>query len=210
MPPRPGYGIELTTRSDAADLPPLVAVAGQTVPTTKVVQLLDAEAELDTWRVVEVFSRTLAPFDVDLSWSAGSGSGARAMVTVTRSARICLFARSLRVAAANLSAAVNRVGVTVGDGFAVTENHYEVRGRGAEGFQEVAVPPFARRARLDLADDALLAASKLRILDGLGALRAVVAGANQPSDGVPLGDAGAVQVEPRSQVDWRVVFTLSI
>jgi hypothetical protein len=210
MPPRPGYGTELTTRSDAADLPPLAAVAaGHVAPTTKVVQLLDAEAELDTWRIVEVFSRSLAPFDVDLSWSAGSGSGATAKVTVTRSARICLFARSLRVAAANLSAAANRVGVTVGDGFAVTENVYEVRGRG-EGLQDVQVPPFARRARLDMSDDSVLALSKLRILDGLGALRAVVVGSNQPDDGVPLGDAGIVQVEPRSQVDWRVVFTLSL
>lgn len=209
MPPRPGYGTELTTRSDAADLPPLAAVAGH-APTTKLVQLLDAEAELDTWRVVEVFSRTLAPFEVDLAWSAGSGSGATAKVTVTRSARICLFARSLRVSAANLSGAANRVGVTVGDGFAVTENQHEVRGRGGDGLQDVVIPPFAKRARLDASDEAVLALSKLRILDGLGALRAVVVGSQQPPGGVPLGGAGSVQVEPHSTVDWRVVFTLSI
>ncbi len=203
MPPRPGHGTELTTRSDAADLPPRTDAS-------KPVPLLTAEAELDTWRIVEVFSRTLLPFEVELSWSAGSGSGAVARVTVTRSARICLFARSLRVAAANLAVVANRVGITIGDGFAVTENQLEVVGGAGEGLLEVPIPPFARRARLDLADVAALPGSRVRLVDGLGAVRAVVTASEQPPDGLWLGGAGSLQVEPAAGVDWRVVFTLSL
>ena len=46
-------GTDLSTRSDQADLPPVPDGAD----TGKPVELLTAEAELDTWRIVEVFSR---------------------------------------------------------------------------------------------------------------------------------------------------------
>ena len=43
---RPGCGIELTTRTDQAELPPVGLVAVMLPP--KPVELLTAEAELDT------------------------------------------------------------------------------------------------------------------------------------------------------------------
>lgn len=208
MPPRPGCGVELTTRSDAADLPPFGTATGHARPKLDFVELLVSEAELDTWRIAEVFSRTGRPFEVELAWSAGRGSGATAQLTVARSARVCLFARSLRIAAANLSNEKNRVGVTVGDGFAVTENQLEVRGDGLGG--EVAVPAFARLARLDLADSSLLATTRLRVIDGLGVARAEVHAASQPPAGISLGGASAVEILAPARVEWRVVFTLSI
>lgn len=198
---RPGLGTELTTRSDAVVLP-----AGSGLPDVRPTLLLDAEAELDTWRIVEVFSR-IGPFEVDLSWSAGNGSGAAARVTVPRSTRICLFARSLRVAALNLCDATHRVGVTVGDGFAVTANVRELHGRGPGRLD---VPPFSRRVRLDLADSTQLAAARLQVLDGLGAQRADVPCLHQPDSGVPLGDTGSVQVDLPPEVDWRLIFTLCL
>jgi hypothetical protein len=112
---------ELSTRSDQAELPARVALMAVVQP-GKPVTLLDAEAEVDTWRIVEVFSRTGLPFDVDLSWSSGSGTGASARVTVAKAARICLHARSLRVVGDQPREVANRVGVTVADGFTPPEH----------------------------------------------------------------------------------------
>jgi hypothetical protein len=198
--PRPGFGVELTTRSDAAALAPRMDASLGFTP------LLDAEAEVDTWRVVEAFSR-VGPFDLDLAWSAGNGSGASARVTVARSTRVCLFARSLRVAAANRCDLLNRVGLTVGDGFAVTNNVYEVHGSGSA---DVPVPAFARRARLDLADAAWLPASRVQVIDGAAATRAEVAGHLQPDGGLPLGDAAALRLQLPVSLDWRLLFTLCL
>lgn len=208
--PRPGCGPELTTRSDAADLPAhTTSVPGLAPASTPWVRLLDAEAERDTWRIVEVFSRTGAPFDVDLTWSAGTGSGAGAKVTVSRSTRICVFARSLRVAAMNLTAAINRVGVTVGDGFAVTSNLYEVRGHADKSF-DIDIPSFGRRGRVELADPAALAGSVIRVLDGFAAIRASLPCALQPPDGFAIGGAHRLQLVPSVPTDFRAVFTLSL
>lgn len=208
--PRPGIGWELTTRSDGADLPPHPSTTPGLAPSsTPWVRLLEAEAERETWRIVEVFSRSGAPFDVDLVWSAGTGAGAGARVTVSRSTRICLFARSLRVAAMNLAAEGNRVGVTIGDGFAVTSNHFEVRGR-AEKITDLDLPSFGRCARVELADPAALAGSSLQVLDGLGAVRASLPCALQPPDGLALGGAHHLRLVPSVPTDFRAVFTLSL
>jgi hypothetical protein len=211
VPPRPGCGPELTTRSDAVDLPPFsTGVPTAANPATSPwIRLLDAEAERDTWRIVEVFSRTAAPFDVDLTWSAGTGTGAGAKVTVSRSTRICVFARSLRVNAMNLTAAINRVGITVGDGFAVTSNLYEVRGQ-ADATYAIDIPSFGRRGRLELADPTALAGSVVQVLDGFGTVRASIPCVLQPPDGFAIGGAHRLQLVPSVATDFRAVFTLSL
>lgn len=202
---RPGCGIELTTRSDGKDLP-----AWDTA--LKLESLLDAEAELDTWRIVEVFSKTGLPFEVELAWSSGGGSGSEAKVTVARSARICVFARSLRVRAGNLADAVNRVGITVADAYAVTENQWEHRDSSPDqGVQlDVPVPPFARFVRVELADPTGLPTTNLRVYDGLNALMASVAGDQQPAAGIPVGGARRFTVTSGSIGAWRAVFTLHL
>jgi hypothetical protein len=201
---RGGCGPELTTRSDQADLPAYVDAL-------KLQSLLDAESTLDTWRIVEVFSRTGAPFEVELAWSAGSGSGAVAKVTVARSARICIFARSLRIRAGNLSSVVNRVGVTVADGYGQTRNQWEHRETSPDQgvVQEVPIPPFARTLRLEVADPTQLPGSTIKVFDGESTLRSTVAGATQPQSGVPVGGAGKVEVEAGATA-YRVVFTLAL
>ena len=202
---RPGCGIELTTRSDGKDLPAWDVAL-------KLLPLLDAEAELDTWRIVEVFSRSGLPFEVELGWSSGGGSGSHALVTVARSARICVFARSLRVRAGNLADATNRVGITVADAYAVTVNQWEHRDTSPDQGVELAVPipPFARYARVELADPTGLPTTSLKVYDGLNALRATVAGDKQPPEGVPVGGARRFTVTAGASGDWRTVFTLSL
>jgi hypothetical protein len=201
-------GTDLSTRSDQADLPP-VSGGGDV---GKSVDLLTAEAEQDTWRVVEVFSRTGLPFEVDLSWSSGSGSGAGAQITVARSARICVLARSLRVQAANLAAVLNRVGVTVADGFAPTRNQWEVRGDVDEGLDlEARVPPFAETCRVDIGDLATVPETLIRVFDALGNVRGAYNAALQPSVGIPVGGASRVLVTHfQSLTKARVVFHLSL
>ena len=159
-----------------------------------------------------MFSRSGLPFEVELGWSAGGGSGAGATVTVARSARICVFARSLRVRAGNLADATNRVGITVADAYAVTENQWEHTATSPDqGVQlDVPVPPFARFVRVELADPSGLPATTLRVYDGLGTLRATVAGDKQPPAGVPVGGARRFSVTSGSVGAWRAVFTLSL
>jgi len=202
---RPGCCTELTTRSDGADLPAFDTAL-------KLQPLLDAEAELDTWRIVELFSKTGLPFEVEFGWSAGGGSGSGAKMTVARSTRTCVFARSLRVRAGNLADAINRVGITVADAYAVTENQWEHRDTSPDqGVQlEVPIPPFAQLVRVDLADPSGLPTTTIKVYDGLGTLTAAVAGDKQPALGIPVGGARRFTVTSGSVGAWRAVYTLSL
>jgi len=173
--------------------------------------LLNAESGRDAWRIIEVFSLSAAPFDLRLSWSSGGGSGANAKITVSRAARICVFARSLRIQAANLSDTENRVGVTVADGHTRTRNQWEVRGTATESTPEgIEIPPFAERLRLDLSDPAYVTSAEIEVYDGQDILRSRTIASGQPSDGLPVGGAGKVEVTIPSSIDYRVVFTLSL
>ena len=201
---RPGCGTELTTRSDGAELPAFDTAL-------KLQKLLDAESELDTWRIVEVFSLTPAPFEIELAWAAGAGSGAFAKITVARSARVCVFARALKIRAGNLADKTNRVCVTVADGRTTTTNQWEVTGNANEQQPEnIEIPPFAKRLRLEMADPTQLPGSDIKVYDGLGTLRGKVAGNAQPGSGVPVGGAGKVEVTTTGASDYRVVYTLAL
>ena len=199
-----GSATALTTRSDGKTLP-------ATGEAPKPVDLLDTEARRGAWRIVELFSVDGAPFEVELSWSSGSGAGASARFTLARSGRISVFARALRVRAANLSSAENRVGVTVADGHAVTRNVLEVVGQlGENAPEDLALPPFAKGVCLELADAALLSGAAVRVYDGQGTLRSTTAGDEQASTGVPLGGASKVEVLAASATAYRAIFHLAL
>jgi hypothetical protein len=196
--------IALTTRSDSKALP-----AFQEAPSFS--ELLDTEARHGAWRIVELFSVDGAPFEVELSWSSGSGAGASARLTVARAGRISVFARALRVRAANLSSSENRVGVTVADGHAVTRNVLEVTGQlGDNASEKLTLPPFASAVCLELADAVLLPGAEIRVYDGQGTLRSTTTGDEQPSTGVPLGGASKVEVSSGSACAYRALFHLAL
>lgn len=199
---------DLTTRADQADLPPVPdgSLVGKATP------LLTSEAHADDWRIIEVFSRTGLPFEVELGWSSGSGSGAGARVTVAHSTRICVLARSLRITAANLAPVVNRVGVTVADGFAPTRNQWEVRGSVVEGsFFEAVVPPFAETCRVELGDLSVVPNTLIALVDALGTPRGLYNAALLPFSGIPVGGAAKVLTTNNSgPTPARVVFHLSL
>ena len=199
-------GSELSTRSDAKEL---AAHAGG-APTF--VSVLDADSEAATWRIVEAYSIDGAPFDLEVSWSAGAGSGPKARVTIARSGRVAVFARGLRIRAANLSSAKNRVGVNVADGFAPSRNVAEIRGTTSiqNAAVEVDIPPFAEAFTLEAAAPADLPDIEVRVCDGLGTLRASYDGDEQLSTGIVVGGAGRIEVSSPTAVDFRVVFQLSL
>jgi hypothetical protein len=200
-------GPDLSTRSDSVVLP---AIASRVdAPWVKVI---DAEARLACWRIVEAYSLTGAPFEVQIEWAAGSGVGAKAKVTVPRSARIAVYARQVQVLAGNLSSAENRVGVTVADGFAQTRNVFEERGTFTNDVgDDVPVAPFGDRVRLEIDDQSYLGSTRIRVYDGEGILRSEHAGDAQPDDGTPVGDAGSLQVAlPGHTCGYRVVFFLAL
>ena len=207
---RPDCGADLSTRADTVDLPAVATPADGNVSGIPV-DLLDAESDRDAWRVVEVFTHASLPFDIELRWSAGSGSGARAQITVARSARVCVRARTVTVRATNLGRATNRVGVTIADGFAVTSNHFEVRGDAtdADGSPIVPVPPFATHVRVDVADPAALD-THVDLVAGNDRVYASVPVRSIPALGLPLGAALRLELHPTAPTAWRAVFTLCL
>lgn len=204
-----GCATDLSTRANAVELPPgALQPAPAPGPWTG---LLSAEAAKDAWRVVELFSREGLPFEVELAWSSGSGSGARAKLTVAHATRVCVLARSLSVRAANLAAVPQRVGITVADGFLLTRNQYEVTGIHVEGPPTVvATPPFAERVRVELADLSLVTSTLFALRDALGLVRSVYPVATQPAEGLWVGGARSVELATNSSVAFRAVFTLSL
>lgn len=179
--------------------------------TTRLVEILSAEACAGAWRIVEGVSGSGGPFELAVSWSSGDGAGQEAKITVARGTRFSIFASSLKVRAANLSSRENRVIVMVSEGYCVSENHYEVRGEGgANEAVPIEIPPFARSVRLDTSPASALVGSTLYLNDGLGTTRAEVPGDAQPSGGLPIAGAGALLVSVPTATHYRVTFTLSL
>jgi hypothetical protein len=195
-------GAELSTRSDRVLIP-----GGE----DRFRQLLMAEAQADTWRIVEAFSQGGLPFELELAWSSGHGAGAKAMVSVAHATRVSVYARSLRIRARNTSADPNLVGITIADGHAQSHNQWEVRGEVGPGNDAiVAIPPFARAARLELADVAAAQQTVLQVIDGDNVLRSSVVVADQAPAGVLVGGAGSLRVTSAAQTAFRLTFTLNL
>lgn len=196
---------DLSTRSDSQTLAAL-AVSGIVYKT-----LLNPSALSETWRIIELFSSSGAPFNVLLSWSAGQGAGATAWITVARSTRVAVYARAITVQVGNLSVAENSVTATIADGYAETHNQWELRGALTNLTPSgVGIPPFSRAFRVELADATLLSSLEIRVYDGTGTLCSHTMGDAQPDGGIPLGGAASLEIESPTDVEFRVVFYLRL
>lgn len=194
----------LSTRSEQRLLP-----GGVDDP--QLLELLHAEAYADTWRIVELFSTGGRPFEAELAWSSGRGVGARALVSVPNATRVGIYARAVQVRARNLGSEANPVGVTIADGQATTRNQWEHTGDlDPDAVSTVAVPPFARAVRLDLADTAALTGAELLLVDATDTVRARILTASQPDSGVLVGAARSVQVLATTSSPFRLVFDLTL
>lgn len=204
---------DLSTRSDERALIPIDIEAwfgGE--QQLEYVSLLNAEALEDTWRIIEAFSRHGNPFELEVQWAAGTGSGSKARVTVANATRVCVFARSLVVRVANLSVEENRVGVTIADGFAPSENQWEVTGFVDDITPaEIKIPPYARRLRVEVSDPDEAANTLVSLDDGLDVTRSSFVVADQPDSGVYVGGIHTVRLEiPANSTDFRIVFLLTL
>jgi len=196
---------ELSHRSDSQELPP---ISGGLVTSH---DLLNAESDGAAWRLIEAFSERGLPFELALRWSGGSGTGASGKLTIANASRVCIFARSLTLSAANLANTPNRVGVTVADGFAPTANVWEYRAS-CDGHTpiQLPVPPFALSFQVHLAKRGTLPRSVISLFDGTGALSSQYSGAAQAASGIPVGGAARIEVLTPSPTALRGVFRLSI
>jgi hypothetical protein len=201
----------LVTRSDQLTLAGWIS--GQQEQSWKA--LLDAEARAEDWRLVELFSGSDRPFEAELVWSSGAGAGGRVLVTVSRSTRVCVVARSLRVRVTNLHSSENRVSVNVAQpsGFVGTVNVYEVPFLvPGEDSLTLGLPPMARRVRVEVADPEQAKTLAVGLLDGQGQLRSQVPSDALPAEGLYLGGSDQLQLSNGhlSQVLGRVLFTLAV
>lgn len=170
------------------------------------------EACEDAWRIVEVWSRSALPFAVRLRWTAGQSAGDEALVTVSRATRICVCASTVQVEAANLADVSNDVQLALVDGYHPTSNQWEQAGAAQNGVaQDISLPPFADRARLELSDPSLLPSTTLSVTNGFNLTAGVTQGDAQPDAGIPVGGARRLQLNVSGGApQFRIVFTLRL
>lgn len=160
-------------------------------------------------RVVDLWSRSRAPWLARVSWSIAGQVPNAVLITVPASTRFTVRARTVRVEAANLHNAANAVGCAIAGNAGTTryDNVYEVPHPGT-GDVDIPVPDFATRVRLELQTPASLATAFIKVFDAAGTLRSRVDGDEQPAEGVWLGAASTLTVG--SQVPGRVLFPLQL
>ncbi len=197
---------------------PAVVFAPMTVrvtPRPDKTPLISTEAQEDEWRIVELISTNNLPFEAEITWGNGSGAGASITISVARSTRICIYARSISIRVANLVANTfpfngdNAVRVNISDGHDNTKNQMDIINRldTGVGTEEVPIPNFASWFRLELADPtAAGATSFVELISPLGGVMSKTFYADQPSQGTPIGAAVAMLVHADS--GYRVVFYL--
>ncbi|MCB9764969.1 MAG: hypothetical protein H6739_34670 [Alphaproteobacteria bacterium] len=171
--------------------------------------LLSGEDARDGWRIVEARSARGAPFALRLGWSSAQASGGQAWVCAPHATRVCVFARSLRVEAANRAEPENRVSVTVADGFALTANQWEEHAV-TDPVAALAVPPFATHLWVGVDQPDLRPYTVLRLLDGMGTVRESLRLDALPPGGLPLGATHRVEVQADDPVHLRATFTLAL
>lgn len=176
------------------------------------VELGAGHAAAATWRVVEVWSPSDLPFAVRIQWTAGDSAGQKALVTVSRSARIGVHAQWVEVQAANLADVANVVASAIADAFLPTTNQWEETGTAESSVvQTIPIPPFADRVRLELSDPSLLPSSTLSFYDGFSGVVGVVQGDAQPDGGIPVGGARRLDLTVAgNNSNYRIIFSLRI
>lgn len=171
---------------------------------------LTGEATGAAWRIVEVYSLDKLPVRVTLEWTAGQGGGRSASFDIARSGRVCVYARTVRCLVTNRATAKsNRIGASVGDAYAPTENVLDEHVAIVVAGIAVAVPEFASRVEVSLADRTLMATVVLELLDAAGAVVAQRRVSEIPPGGVALGACPAIKLSG-ADVAGRASFTLAL
>lgn len=176
-------------------------------------RVMAPEAKESAWRLVELFSVDSRPFEAKLTWTGAHSASQHCSLTVTRGARICVWARSLTVDLANLSGSINKVAIAIGDtqAFTPSRNRYEVRGTLSTSVARVvSIPPWAASLRVDISNPTASGNFTVRLFDGNGNLISATTGNAQPGEGVALGSAEKVELTSTVVAEYRAVFTLTV
>lgn len=115
--------------------------------------LHSASADAPWWRVVELSSDDGLPFRAKLSWWGGTSPvGAEVRLSVSRRARVCLYAKRIDIHMQNLASDANDLRAFIQDTPVAipTRNALEVWFDGSgDGGVFLDVPPFAHSVRVD-------------------------------------------------------------
>jgi hypothetical protein len=173
--------------------------------------LISVQSQVETWRIVEVFSDKGFPFALELSWTAAGSTGAHALLTVSHAARVSVFANGLTARARSLAPDAHAVSLTVADGFAQTANVWE-ESASSDGSNpvELDIPPFATRFHLHLAETDALDGTTITLLDGNSVARARFGANALPPAGIPVGGASRLSIVTTQPTELRTVFELQL
>ena len=176
-------------------------------------RVMAPEAKESAWRLVELFSVDSRPFEAKLTWTGAHSASQHCSLTVTRGARICVWARSLTVDLANLSGSINKVAIAIGDtqAFTPSRNRYELRGTLSTSVaRSLSIPPWAASLRVDTSNPTAMPNFTIRLIDGNSNLMAALLGNAQPGEGVPLGGAERVELTSTVVAEYRAAFNLTV
>lgn len=167
-----------------------------------------------TWWIVEVDSHEESPAKLELTWTSGGAQSGLAQISHARGTRTCIFANSLVLKAANLLSTSNLVSARIHPVPAPvpTSNVADLYSAvGGAAVVQHPIPPYALWVRLDVADPAVKAGSTIELIEPFtGAVAAHVVYGNQPSPGLPVGDAKEVQITIPAASAYRLTYGLSI
>ena len=179
-------------------------------------EVFSGQAGGGMWRVVELSSASRAPFVAKLVWGLAGSAGGEAVVTVSRDARVAVYATYVQVLVYNLDDDENAVSVRIGDSesFVQTHNVHVITGSLQVDDEQYTISPprFATRVRFDCSDQSVLSDITLTFTNGQGDTIKQIVASTQPEMGVPIGgiDAVNVSIDPPQSVNWRLVFDLSL
>ena len=173
----------------------------------------EAKGRVAAWRLIELNSVTGTPVDWRVVWTSGGGEQ-EAWVSTARSTRVCVYAQTLRLQTRNNSASSTTVSATIATtrGALSTDNVWEVRSLlDADGSDEIVIPPYARRVRVDCGDRTKLDSVTVTLTDAYTLTRAQLLVSELPSDGLPIGSADKVTLSNTgANVLCRAVFHLAL
>lgn len=165
------------------------------------------------WRIIDLWTvDSRSPWQVEVTWGAGDAAGQTVVISVAQATRICVHASSLRVRARNFCRNAQKINVAIADGFDPTRNQLEFQDNLDAGFPvEIAIPAFADRLHLEIANRALAGTTEIRQHNA----NATEVGRCFVSDlyggpGLPVGHLSHVEIVAAGVTTMRAIFTLRL
>jgi hypothetical protein len=165
------------------------------------------------WWAVEADSDSNRPFVVSLVYQLGGDSSGQIGISVGRGMRVCFPARSFTLQAGNLDPAQNTVScrATRVPAPVQTQNSVVlVSTIGGSGVATVDVPAMARTARFEVGDPAAKPGTTIELVDAVLGVVSHHTFAEQPPEGVIIGDAKQIRCSAPAGTKCRLVLGLHL